>query len=146
MHNTSYTEIIELIMAIINDYKMDHIFEGYSEDGLFQLLRPYFKIAAGEIAIRSSSMDFSRDDEIYQFLRPLADHEQLIFAKWVLIGYLTREVNDILQMQLHLQDGDFKTHAAKNNLDSKSSLLEILKEETGWNITKSGYNSLNAWM
>lgn len=145
MDNTPYSDIIELVLSLINDYKLDSIFEQYNEYGLLRLLKPYFKKASGEISIKSPSLDFSRDDDIEEFNRPLSDAEQLIFTKEILIAYLTKEVQDILQMQLHLQDGDFKTHAAKNNLEAKSSLLEILKEETGWNITKSGYNTKNVW-
>ena len=145
MENTNYSEIIELVLILISDYKIDEIFESYDERGLLQLLTPYFKKANGEIAIKSPSLNITRDDDLQEFNRQLTDAEQLIFAKEILIAYLTKEVNDILQMQLHLQDGDFKTHAAKNNLEAKSSLLETLKEETGWNITKTGYNSMNIW-
>lgn len=145
MANTGYLEIMELVMAIIRDYRADQIFDAYNIDGLYQLLKPYFKIASAELAIVCPSVDFSRDDEILTFNRELNDTEQLIFAKYILIGYLTQEVNDILQMKLHLQDGDFKTHAARNNLESKMDLLETLKEEVIWNVNKLGYNNKNVW-
>lgn len=145
MANTNYFEIIELVLALIKSYEIDGIFDKYNEDGVLHLLLPYFKFASGELEISDSSMDTTRDDEILEFNHKLSDGEQLIFCKYVLIGYLTKEKNDILQMRLHLQDGDFKTYAEANNLNAKSNSLEILKEEVGWNIKKSEYKNTNVW-
>lgn len=143
--STSYYDIIELVLSLIKSYEIDGIFDRYSEEGLLQLLLPYFKFASGELEISDSGIDTSRDDELSQFTNNLSDGEQLIFCKYVLIGYLTKDKNDILQMRLHLQDGDFKTYAEANNLTAKTNSLEILKEEVGWNIKKIGYKNTNAW-
>uniref|UniRef100_UPI0040568532 hypothetical protein n=1 Tax=Agathobacter sp. TaxID=2021311 RepID=UPI0040568532 len=145
MANTNYFEIIELVLALVKSYEIDGIFDEYSTDGLYQLLRPYFKFASGELEISDSGIDTSRDDELLKFNSNLTDGKQLIFCKYILIGYLTKETNDILQMRLHLQDGDFKTFAEANNLNAKTNLLEILKEEVGWNVKKLGYKESNIW-
>lgn len=142
---TSYFEIIELVLSLIKSYEIDGIFDKYSEEGLLQLLLPYFKFASGELEISDSGINTDRDDELLQFSNHLTDGEQLIFCKYVLIGYLTKDKNDILQMRLHLQDGDFKTYAEANNLTAKTNSLEIIKEEVGWNIKKLGYKNTNAW-
>ena len=52
MANTNYFEIIELVLALTKSYEIDGIFDKYSEDGLLQLLLPYFKFAAGELEKR----------------------------------------------------------------------------------------------
>jgi hypothetical protein len=145
MATTDYFEIIELVLALTKSYEIDGIFDEYSEEGLLQLLLPYFKFASGELEISDSGIDTSRDDEVMHFNSFLTDGEQLIFSKYVLIGYLTKEKNDILQMRLHLQDGDFKTYAEANNLNAKTNSLEILKEEVGWNVKKTEYKKTNVW-
>lgn len=145
MANTNYFEIIELVLALTKSYEIDGIFDKYSEDGLLQLLLPYFKFASGELEISDSGINTSRDDELLEFNNKLSDGEQLIFCKYILIGYLTKDKNDILQMRLHLQDGDFKTYAEANNLNAKTNSLEILKEEVGWNVKKSEYKNTNVW-
>ena len=48
MENTSYFDIIELVLALTKSYEIDGIFDEYSESGLVQLLLPYFKFASGE--------------------------------------------------------------------------------------------------
>ena len=145
MEQTSYSEIIELVLAILKSYEIDNIFDKYDEDGVLTMLLPYFKFASGELSIRNSSINTGRDDELLMFEDKLTDAQQLIFARFVLIGYLTKDTCDILQLRIHLQDGDFKTHAVKNNLDAKLNLLTILKEEVGWNVNKIGYNETNVW-
>lgn len=145
MDNTSYIEIIELVISLLKSYEIDGIFDKYDEDGLLDLLLPYFKFASGELELSDSNIDITRDDNLKQFNTKLSDGEQLIFAKYILIGYLTKDKNDILQMRLHLQDGDFKTYAEANNLNAKTNSLEILKEEVGWNVKKSEYKNTNVW-
>lgn len=143
--NTTYLDIIELILSMIKSYEIDGIFDQYDVDGLVTFLKPYFKFAAGELEIADSGINVERDEILNEFTSHLTDGEQLIFAKYVLIGYLTRDKNDILQMRLHLQDGDFKTYAEKNMLEAKTSALEVLKEEVMWNVNKNGYRNTNVW-
>lgn len=143
--NTTYLDIIELILSMTKSYEIDGVFDQYDVDGLVTFLKPYFKFASGELEIADSGINVERDETLNKFTSHLTDGEQLIFAKYVLIGYLTRDKNDILQMRLHLQDGDFKTYAEKNMLEAKTSALEVLKEEVMWNVNKNGYRNTNVW-
>ena len=83
MDNTSYFDIIELILALTKSYEIDGIFDKYGENGLLQLLLPYFKFASGELEISDSGINTSRDDELLEFNNKLTDGEQLIFAKYI---------------------------------------------------------------
>ena len=145
MEKTTYLDIIELILSLVKSYEIDGIFDELTETGVVQLLSPYFKYASGELEIIDSGINTSRNSETGQFDTVLTDGEQLIFAKYVLIGYLEKDKNDILQMRLHVQDGDFKTYAEANNLSAKSASLEKLKEEVGWDIKKINYARSNIW-
>ena len=138
--NTTYSEIYELVLALLSSYKIDDIYLANGEDGIDTFFMPYLKIASGELE-NNAGIDISyRNDELREFNSKLSDGRQLIIAKYIMIGYLSKETHDIMQMQLHLQDGDFKTYAEKNNLDGKLNALYMLKEEVGYNIKRSGYN------
>ncbi|MFR2774870.1 MAG: hypothetical protein ACLTBR_03475 [Anaerostipes sp.] len=145
MGNTSYSDVIELMLSLLHSYELDGIFDDYDTDGLITFLKPYIKFASGELEISGSAINTKRNDDENMFTSSLTDGEQLIIAKFILIGYLTRETYDILQMKLHLQDGSFKTYAEKNNLQGKQDALITLKEEVNWNITKIGYTQCNVW-
>lgn len=138
---TLYSEIFELVLALMKTYEVDAVYAAEGEDGITEFFIPYLKIASGELEIANSSIDISdRDDTLRQFNKKLTDGEQLIVAKLVMIGYFSEKVYDILQVKLHLQDGDFKTYAEKNNLDGKMNALYTLKEEVDYSLKKKGYS------
>lgn len=138
---TTYSDVYELVLSLISSYKIDDIYVKDGEDGIETFFMPYLKIASGELENNNSGIDISdRDDAMHQFNSKLSDGKQLIIAKYIIIGYLSKETHDIMQMHLHLQDGDFKTYAEKNNLEGKLNALYMLKEEVGYNVKRSGYN------
>lgn len=144
MANTTYSEVIELALHILHDYKLDGTIINEDIDTLNKVFAPYIKFAAGEL--ENFDIDFeitNRDDVNYTFDSVLTDGQQLFVAKLMVIGYISREVNDIMQMKLHLQTGDFKTFAERNNLEGKQELLNTLKEEINYKITKRGYKGFN---
>lgn len=141
--NTTYSDVYELVLALLSSYKIDDIYTKDGEDGIETFFMPYLRIASGELENKSGIDLSDRDDELRQFTSKLSDGRQLIIAKYIMIGYLSKETHDIMQMQLHLQDGDFKTYAEKNNLDGKLNALYMLKEEVGYDVKRSGYNGFN---
>lgn len=144
MANTTYSEVIELALHILHDYKLDGTIINEDIDTLNKVFAPYIKFAAGEL--ENFDIDFeiaNRDDVNYTFNSVLTDGQQLFVAKLIVIGYISREVNDIMQMKLHLQTGDFKTFAERNNLEGKQDLLNTLKEEINYKITKRGYKGFD---
>lgn len=141
--NTTYSDVYELVLALLSSYKIDDIYIKDGEDGIETFFMPYLRIASGELENKSGIDLSDRDDELRQFNSKLSDGRQLIIAKYIMIGYLSKETHDIMQMQLHLQDGDFKTYAEKNNLDGKLNALYMLKEEVGYDVKRSGYNGFN---
>lgn len=141
--NTTYSDVYELVLALLSSYKIDDLYIKDGEDGIETFFMPYLRIASGELENKSGIDLSDRDDELRQFTSKLSDGRQLIIAKYIMIGYLSKETHDIMQMQLHLQDGDFKTYAEKNNLDGKLNALYMLKEEVGYDVKRSGYNGFN---
>lgn len=67
MKNTSYFKIAELVLALLESYEINGVFEQYDEDVLIQVLLPYFKFASGELENIESGINTSRDDTILQF-------------------------------------------------------------------------------
>ena len=137
---TTYSDIYELVLSLISSYKIDDIYVKDGEGGIETFFMPYLKIASGELENSAGINISDRDDILRQFNDKLSDGRQLIIAKYIMIGYLSKETHDIMQMQLHLQDGDFKTYAEKNNLEGKLNALYMLKEEVGYDVKRSGYN------
>lgn len=142
MGNTKYSDVIEIVLALMKSYEIDAL--GGIDDLITEFFIPYIRIASGELENRHSDIDLSdRNDEKAEFNCALTDGQQLIVAKFMLIGYLSKITHDVLQMRLHLQDGDFKTFAEKNNLEGKMNALYSLKEEVDYDVKNRGYQNLD---
>lgn len=140
--NTKYLDVIELAVHIMENFKLQDLILTDNKEMLIQTLKPYIKYASAELEINSAEFSISdRNDVLEEFNSSLTDGQQLIVAKLIVVGILSFATNNILQMQLHLQDGDFKTYAEKNNLDGKLNALYTLKEEIGYNLTRIGYKN-----
>lgn len=84
-----------------------------------------------------------RDDENRIFNQTLSTDEKVILSNLMMVEWLTKEVNDILQMRLYLQDTDFKTYSQANNLREKRELLTTMKEMVDKQIVQYSYNNFN---
>jgi hypothetical protein len=139
---TKYSDVFEIVLSLMESYKINIIFDTNDESGINTFFLPYIKFASGELENNNATFNISdRNDTIFEFNEDLSDGKQLIIAKLIITGYLSKETHDILQMKLHLQDGDFKTYAEKNNLEGKLTALYMLKEEINYDLKKTGYNS-----
>lgn len=142
MENTKFSDIIELVLALLDSYEIYDLND--DDDLITTFFKPYIRIAAGELENRHTDIDLSnRDDTKCEFGCKFSDGEQLIIALFMCVGYLSRKTHDILQMQLHLQDGDFKTYAEKNNLDGKMNALYSLEEKADYELKSRGFKNFN---
>lgn len=141
---TAYSEIVELALHLLQNYELHNLIVTDDMTTLVQIFTPYIKFAAGELENGNSTFTIEdRNDASGTFNFDLTDGQKVVVAKYCVIGFLERETNDILQMKLHLQDGDFKTHAEKNNLEGKQNALFNLKEEVIYDVTRIGYKGFD---
>lgn len=124
---TAYSEINELFLGSIQDYKIDKLFalnsdtvEIYMKMFLIRSI-PYFDSCVKNLE--------DRDDEYRTFNFTLNTDEKVILSNLMVVEWLRKETHDIRQMQLHLNDKDFKTYAEANNLKEKRETLFSIKEE-----------------
>ena len=164
---TNYSEIYSLFVASIKDYKIDKLFrlglknqeledleiedidpeiEEIEEENKFKEFEDYVKpfLIKGLINFKKCKKDLEdRDDTTQVFNETLSTEEKVILSNLMLVEWLTKEVNDILQMKLHLQDSDFKTFSSAQNLREKSVHLNNTREVVDKQITQYGYNNLD---
>lgn len=80
-----------------------------------------------------------RTDVNYTFDIVLTTENKTILAQIMVKYWLSREVNDILQMRLKIQDKDFHTYSENQNLREKSAWLSKVKEEISQRLVDYGY-------
>lgn len=141
MGTTNYSEIFELFLAGIKDYQIDQLYK-VSSTSAEAYMKPF--LIKGLINFNKCKQDLeNRNDSTKLFNTTLTTEEKVILSNLMIIEWLTKEVNDILQMKLHLQDSDFKTYSEAQNLKEKRELLNNTREVIDKQITQYGYNNLD---
>jgi hypothetical protein len=146
MAGTPYSDINDLMMSQLSDYRLIDI---YSQDvlndttNLDTYLLGFMLLAIPEFSKCSQDLSL-RDDTTRLFTETLTDTNKKVLSKLMVKEWLQKEVKDILQMRLHVQDIDFKTFAEANNLTAKQSMLTMFKEECSQLLIDNYYEN-NSW-
>jgi len=138
---TSYSSIYELFLASIRDYQIDKLFED-SVESAEAYMKPFLIKAIANFTHCTKDLE-DRDDEEQVFNSALTTIEKVILSNLMIVEWLTKEVNDVLQMRLHLQDSDFRTYAEANNLKAKRDNLESTREVVDRQMKTYGYDNLD---
>jgi len=143
--STPYSEIYELFQTGLKDPTLDRLFQKSIED-YENYLKPFLIIAISEFDFCKQDLE-DRDDDECNFNITLGTKEKVILSKLMKIAWLEKEIHDINQMKLHLQDGDFKTYSEAQNLKAKQDLLiietELIDKSIGRYDFKNYMDSLN---
>ncbi len=123
---TPYSSIFELFQSGLKDPVLDRLYE-QSIDDYENYIQPFLLTAISEFTFCKQNLE-DRDDELKQFNVTLTTTEKVILSKLMRIAWLEKEIHDINQMKLHLQDSDFKTYSEAQNLKEKKDLLIVEKE------------------
>src|SRR5690606_38777042 len=138
---TPYSEVFDLFLASIQDYRINRLYEKSVED-MENYLIPFLIKAITNFRKCKTDLE-DRDDENRIFNQTLSTDEKVILSNLMMVEWLTKEVNDILQMRLYLQDTDFKTYSQANNLREKRELLTTMKEMVDKQIVQYSYNNFD---
>jgi hypothetical protein len=138
---TTYSSIYELFLASIRDYEIDKLFS-MSPEYAEAYMKPFLIKAIASFNNCRKDLD-ARDDEEQMFHEDLNTQEKVILSNLMIVEWLTKEVNDLLQMRLHLQDTDFRTYAEVNNLKGKRENLEAAREVADKQMKQYGYAHLD---
>ena len=138
---TPYSEVFDLFLASIQDYKINRLYEKSVED-MENYLMPFLIKAITNFRKCKTDLE-DRDDVNKIFNQTLSTDEKVILSNLMIVEWLTKEVNDILGMKLFLQDTDFKTYSQSQNLKEKRELLTTMKEMVDKQIVQYSYNNFD---
>lgn len=134
---TSYTDIYDLFLMIVDDYELTELYHSSEEDfttylqGFLILAIPDFRICKKDLK--------QRDDSSGTFLIELSDTEKSILAKLMAKYWFKKKIQDVTQFQGHLNDKDFKFHSEAQNLTAKRDYYNIIREEVDQDLNDYGY-------
>ena len=122
---TTYDEIYDLALVTIRDYKLDELYASSPTD--FRAYMEGFLIRAIPKFTNCRQDLENRDDVLKTFSVDLDFMEKNILAELTVLTWFEKEVQNVTQFNLHLNDTDFKRYAESNNLKEKASYLANLR-------------------
>jgi len=121
---TPFSSVYDLFMQYVTDYKLINLynssvtnFETYLSSWLYSSIAD-FKNCSQSLLNSSNSFTETLTNENIKILA-------LLMKKY----WLMKEIDDIKQMNLHVQDKDFKIYAESNNMMAKQKRLILQQEE-----------------
>ena len=132
---TTLDEICDLALTLIDDYRLTALYQTSGSASLNTYLEPWLLMAIDEFDLCSQALSYSTTTQVFTLA-------QIMTKYW-----MQKEVQDVNQMRLHLQDRDFKTFAEANNLKEKREFYNTKQEEIDRILQKYGYrnNDWDAW-
>jgi len=142
---TTYAEIYDLFLIQIKDWKLVQLYATSPTD--FATYLKGFLILAVPSFSDFCSQSLARNDTTVTFTETLTDVNKEILSLLMVEKWLEKEIQDIRQMALHVQDKDFKTYSEAQNLKEKSEYLSMTREKISQKITEQAWlnNNWESW-
>ena len=142
---TTYDEIYDLALVTLRDYNLDDLYASSPTN-----FKAYFKgfLIRAIPKFTNCQQDLSdRNDTTSTFNITLTDKEKDILASLTNITWVQKEIKDITQMNLHMNDTDFRHFSEAQNLDAKRKLWVHEREIVNQDMTDYGLSNVDwsAW-
>lgn len=130
---TLSSEIFDLFLTSVDDYRLTAIYSSGSatlntflEPWLLNSIVEFDSICNQDLTYTDAETTGTGDGE---FTETLNLENKVILSKIMVKYWLIKTVNNILNMNLVLQDHDFKLHSAGQNLREKQTYLTTVRED-----------------
>ena len=130
---TSFDEIIDLALTLIDDYKLRKLYN--QSEAKFLMFCDSLLLAAVPNFFRcNQSLDYNTATR--QFNNQLTSLEISILADLWILEWFKKETQDSRKINALLQSsGSFKSHSAAQNLKEKTTYLDGLREKVSQKMT-----------
>jgi hypothetical protein len=139
MTPTLYEELYDLFLIRVDDYELTQLYNisdanfRMTLQGLLMLAIPEFDNCKQDLSQRNNSTE--------AFLIQLTDKEKSILSKLMVKQWFSKKIQDVTQFQGKLTDKDFKQHSEAQNLTSKQSYYNTIREEVDQDMNNYGYKN-----
>ena len=141
---TSLDSVCDLFTTLISDYKLTALYSSSGSSGLNNYLESFLLFSIDEFS-DLCSQDLTYSTTTQTFDATLTQKNKNVLAQIMVKYWLQKELQDVLQMRLHLQDRDFRSFAESNNLREKRELYNMKREEISQMLNDYGYRNFVDW-
>lgn len=141
MANTTFDEIHDLTLLVIQDFKLDELYTSSPTNFNTTMDGLLIRSLADFTNCEQDLTDYNLTTRTFNLVLTLA--EKSILSKLQVITWLDSKILDVLQLQNFLNDTDFKTFSAAQNLKAKMDAREILFEKVSQSMTDYGLKNVS---
>ena len=144
---TLFSEIFKIFLnSISNDYRLKRMFNtdtSIAED----MMGTWLLKASVNFYDCEKNVSEAYNAESASFTVSLTNQEKVILAELMILEWLEWNINNITQMNLSIQDSDFSTHAASQNLSAKEEYADKQRERVAHLISEytKEYHPISQW-
>ena len=142
---TGLEDINDLFMLLNSDYRLMALYSS-SVQNFNTYLEGWLLFSINEFSpYCNQALVYSKGSRIFSV--DLTQENQLVLAQIMVKYWLQKSVQDILQMNIFLQDHDYRTHAASSNLKAKQDFYNMKREEISQLLMDYSlkYNKWSEW-
>jgi len=140
MANTSLSEVYDLFMMTITDYRLIDLLQT-SEPDFENYLQSWLEYAIVDFSVCDQDLDF--DEDTKEFPVVLSRDSKTMLATLMMKYWLQKAVNDVTQFNLHITDRDFKVASEAQNLREKSTHLNMAIERCSQMLNDYAYKRVD---
>lgn len=130
---TPFSSVYEYFMQMITDWRLISLYQN-SEIAFSNYTRVWLLLAIDDFKICKESLAVSSDS----FVGEISAENQKILALIMMKYWMMKEVNDVMQFTLHVQDRDFKMFSEAQNLTAKTTNLTLIEERISQRLVDYG--------
>ena len=142
---TALSEVFDLFMQTVTDYRLIALFNS-SEADFEDYLEAWLIMSISEFS-DICDQDLSYDSTDKEFTVVLSTQNKTVLATLMMKYWLQKNINDVTQMNLHVQDRDFKVPSEAVNLREKRTAFLHVQEQCSQLLQDYAYKRVdwNDW-
>jgi len=138
---TPFTDVFDLFLTKVQDYRLNTLYNTSPNDLTIYLQG--FLINALPL-FYNCNQSLAKNNTTQLFTADLAEENQVMIADLMVEKWLGKELLNVTQMNLTVQDRDFKSHSADKNMEGKAKRLIEKREQNAQALVDYGYK-YNNW-
>jgi hypothetical protein len=143
---TLASEIGDLFLSRVSDYRLDNMFTTSGSLALGTHIEPYLLDAIIDFDICNQVLTYTVSGSATEgyFSLDLTLENKVILSQLMVLSWLSHDIQNIIQMNNHVTDKDYRTFSSAQSLSAKKDYYNSKKEEMSQKLGLYGYNK-NSW-
>jgi hypothetical protein len=145
---TPSSEIIDLFLTRVNDYRLTTKYQTSGSLAFGTYIEPWLLDAISDFEDTcDQDLTYTTSGSATEgyFTEDLTRINKVFLSRIMVKYWLAKEIQDIIQMNLFVQDHDFKTHSPSQNLKAKQDYYNVKVEEISQMLIDYAYQRNIDW-